>query len=159
MVLRRGVHGYGVAMTIHVKLTVDELIAAGACPEGVERFRELQGEIDCDWTWLHSIWAAVAMPDDYRWAVEHNLLPAVMAKYVDLSGANLRGADLYGANLRGANLRGAHLYGANLYGANLYGANLRGANLRGANLRGADLRGADLCGADLTNTIGVKNAK
>jgi len=58
--------------------------------------------------------------------------------------ANLSGADLSGANLSGANLSGANLSGADLSGADLSGANLSRADLSGANLSGADLSGANV---------------
>jgi uncharacterized protein YjbI with pentapeptide repeats len=95
------------------------------------------------WTALHSLWLAVAIPDDYAWAVTHGLLPGAIC----LAGADLTRADLTRANLAGAYLAGAYLAGANLAGANLARAYLTGADLTGADLAGANLAGANLARA------------
>jgi hypothetical protein len=100
---------------------------------------------------------------------------ALVARVIDLSGANLSGicvgyADLRGVTLDGCSLRGAWLKGAKLENASLRNADfsaggrngrllyadlcradLPGANLRGVDLSYAALNDATLAGADLTD--------
>jgi hypothetical protein len=91
---------------------------------------------------------------------------ALLARVIDLSGADfdnvtagyvdLRGAILDDCSLRGAWLKGANLENASLKRAELQeppGENSRGAaRLLAAQLRGADLTGANLRGVDLSFT-------
>ena len=138
-------------MSTYVWLDRAELVARGACPEGLALFdsiARIQGrskKVRLVWTPLSCVW----LSRTYLWWLwQHGLVPMCSVR-----GAYLRGADLRGAYLRGADPAllveyGAYLRGADLRGANLTDANLTGANLTGADLRGAALRGADLYGAD-----------
>lgn len=48
--------------------------------------------IDCEWTWLHSLWSAVLFGADYQWCVRRHLIPAPNLSGTDLSGTDLSGA-------------------------------------------------------------------
>ena len=155
-----------VATTIYLKRR--DLVAHGACEEGLARFDELarsQGrERTLRLTWAHLFWLLVdESTREYAvWAQRHGLLPWAHLRGADLRGADLRGAILEGADLCGADLRNADLRNADLRRADLRGADLRGATLvcaglNGADLRRADLNGADLSGADL-NGADLRNA-
>ena len=90
---------------ISVTITADELIARGACGDGLARFVAdfPEGLRVVDWTQQHAVWWAAWRDcaltiSDRSWAVEEGLVPR----------ANLAGANLAGANLSGANLDGAY---------------------------------------------------
>ena len=88
-----------------------ELLAHGACKEGLEFFRTIapKGILKVEWSPLVQCWLAVEARQFISWAICHNIIPIA-----NLYGANLESANLYGANLESANLVRANLYGANL---------------------------------------------
>lgn len=111
-------------------------------------------ELDA-WTWLGAV--AVAPPtavsakvllfgvsavEAAEWVAYFDDAQLV-ARLVNLIGADLSGQDLDGADLSLTTLAGADLSGATLRGANLSGSNLLATTLIGANLAGADLSGAE----------------
>lgn len=130
---------------MHIRITREALVAARACPSGLEWFdgAAVGGVISGKWTRDTQLLAiCTGLAPWWGWAVSAGIVPGWSMAVADLSGADLTGADL-----RGADLRGADLCGADLRGASLRGAELRRADLCGANLCGADLTRADLCGA------------
>lgn len=97
---------------ILISITRAELVAAGACEEGLRDFDELaalQGQVAGTWSFFWTPLFAVEFARGLykrhiEWLYESGFIPR--------------------ANLRSANLRSADLGGADLGGANLYVANL-----------------------------------
>jgi len=117
-------------------------------------------EIDA-WTWLGGVATAPSTAVSAKlllfgtsavaateW-VAHFDDAQLVARLVNLIGADMSGQDLDSADLSLTTLAGADLSGATLRGANLSGSNLLGTLLIGADLSGADLSGAE--GLPLTN--------
>ena len=109
-----------------VNISRKELQSRGACASGIDQLlviAKLQGRKYSvrvrDWTPLHDVWLAKALPAFSRWLRDTSLVPIP-----NLRRADLRGADLHGADLTGADLTGADLHGANLYGAQITRAQL-----------------------------------
>ncbi len=148
--------------TVIVRIRRDDLIAHGACVDGLALFDSIahaQGNpkrVRMRWSMLAQFWLATSSPSFARWLREKGLLPPVYAasgadlSRADLSRANLSRAYLSGADLSGVNLSRAHLSRAHLSRADLSGANFSGADLSGANLSRAYLSGANLSGANLS---------
>ena len=133
---------------MQLTLTVEQLVAKQACPEGVDAFRELFGadQAVVKWTKEKQIELLLTPIGKYIvWAWREGLIPMWAMDGARLVGASLVGARLVGASLDGARLDGARLVGASLDGARLDGASLVGASLVGASLVGASLDRAKVC--------------
>ncbi len=158
--------------------------------DGIDRLCKLLLIIACFW-WisesprrtsdadLSGLKMIQAIEGELRVRERGKLIEKVVAKGVDLGGADLRAANLEGldlkraefrrsnlraADLRRTDLRSADLSAARMESALLLDSNLRKAQLRNAylasvNLTGANLRGVDLTGAYVggANFTGVTN--
>ena len=98
---------------IIVKITRNELVAAGACQAGMSLFEKIKSRkgdyVYVRWTVVHQLWAAVAVPSFYSWLRAKGMVPQLSMEGADLTGADLRGASLWCANIMYTNLRGANL--------------------------------------------------
>jgi len=85
-----------------MKLTVEDLKALGACPEGIADFADVfPNGIDVpEWDrWCQTVVLGTKMRRWFGWAWHNQLIPLWSLSGADLSGADLSGADLYRANL------------------------------------------------------------
>ena len=93
-----------------VNISRKELQSRGACASGIDQLlviAKLQGRKYSvrvrDWTPLHDVWLAKALPAFSRWLRDTSLVPIP-----NLRGADLRRADLHGADLAGVDLTGVY---------------------------------------------------